>query len=102
MLVYMCVFMCICTMSCMCVCVAVQVVTGQSLGEVSLKVISHVRFALLDPDKLSQVERDNHQKKFIPVSYITSSYNYMHPQLNQLYITEISALYVTNLLQCIV
>ena len=46
-----------------------QVVTGQGLGEVALKVICHVRFALLDPDKLSQVERDNEQKKFIPVSY---------------------------------
>ena len=68
----------------MCVCVAVQVVTGQSLGEVALKVIFHVRFALLDPEKLSQVERDNHQKKFIPVSYITFSYNYMHPQPNKL------------------
>lgn len=50
-----------------------QVVTGQSLGEVALKVISQVRFGLLDPDKLSQVERDNHQKNFIPVSQSPSS-----------------------------
>ena len=47
----------------------IQVVTGLSLGEVALKVISQVRFALLDPEKLSQVERDNHQKNFIPVSH---------------------------------
>lgn len=47
----------------------IQVVTGQSLGEVALKVISQVRFGLLDPEKLSQVERDNHQKNFIPVSH---------------------------------
>ena len=45
-----------------------QVVTGQEIAEAAAKVICHIRFALLDPDKLSQVERDNDQKKFIPVS----------------------------------
>ena len=47
-----------------------QVVTGQTLGEVALKVISHVRFGLLDPEKLSQIERDNQQKSFVPVSEV--------------------------------
>ena len=53
--------------------------TGQSLGEVAFKVISQVRFALLDPEKLSQVERDNQQKKFIPVSYYHKPMPYSGP-----------------------
>ena len=42
--------------------------TGKALDEVALKVISHVRFGLLDPEKLSQVEADNQHKTFVPVS----------------------------------
>ena len=45
-----------------------QVVMGQTLGEVAVKVINHVRFGLLDPEKLSQIERENQQKNFVPVS----------------------------------
>ena len=34
----------------------------------AIKVISHVRFALLDPERLSEVEKENQQKNFVPVS----------------------------------
>ena len=45
-----------------------QVVSGNSLGEVANKVIQNVRFPLLDQDKLSQVEGENKSKSFVPVS----------------------------------
>ncbi len=45
-----------------------QVVTGSSLGEVARTVITHVRFPLLNPDKLSEVEKENKKNNHIPVS----------------------------------
>ena len=47
---------------------SLQVVTGTSLGEVAKGVIENVRFPLLDPEKLSQVEKENMEKPYIPVS----------------------------------
>lgn len=44
-----------------------QVVTGATLGEVAREVICNVRFPLLDPAKLSQVEKENQKKEYIPV-----------------------------------
>lgn len=44
-----------------------SVVTGDSLREVAKNVIQNVRFALLDPERLSQVEKENAKKDFIPV-----------------------------------
>ena len=41
---------------------------GTSLGEVAKGVIENVRFPLLDPEKLSQVEKENMEKPYIPVS----------------------------------
>ena len=38
------------------------------MKEVARKVIGHVRFALLDPEYLSIVEKENELKPFIPVS----------------------------------
>ena len=46
-----------------------QVVTGATLGEVAREVICNVRFPLLDPAKLSQVEKENQKKEYIPVRY---------------------------------
>jgi len=43
------------------------VVTGTTLGEVAKEVICNVRFPLLDPAKLSQVEKENLKKEYIPV-----------------------------------
>ncbi len=45
-----------------------QVVTGSTLGEVAQPVITHVRFPLLHPDKLSEVEKENKKNNYIPVS----------------------------------
>ena len=44
-----------------------SVVTGASLKEVAKQVINNVRFALLDPEKLSRVEKENTKKDYIPV-----------------------------------
>lgn len=44
-----------------------SVVTGASLKEVAKNVIQNVRFALLDPEKLSEVEKENAKKDYIPV-----------------------------------
>ena len=44
-----------------------SVVTGATLKEVAKNVIQNVRFALLDPEKLSQVEKENAKKDYIPV-----------------------------------
>ncbi|CAI8026260.1 BTB/POZ domain-containing protein 19 [Geodia barretti] len=53
-----------------------SVVMGQTLGEVAVKVINHVRFGLLDPEKLSQIERDNQQKNFVPVPLISAAWKF--------------------------
>ena len=45
-----------------------SVVTGAPLKEVAKNVICNVRFALLDTEKLSQVEKENVKKDYIPVS----------------------------------
>ena len=47
-----------------------QVVTGGQLGEVVKNVIIHVRFPLLDPDILGDVEKENEKKQYIPVRII--------------------------------
>lgn len=44
-----------------------SVVTGATLKEVAQNVIQNVRFALLDPEKLSEVEKENAKKDYIPV-----------------------------------
>ena len=44
-----------------------SVVTGATLKEVAQNVIQNVRFALLDPEKLSEVEKENAKKNYIPV-----------------------------------
>ena len=44
-----------------------QVVCGNTLGEVARKVIHNVRFPLLDLDKLGEVEAENRIKAYIPV-----------------------------------
>ena len=44
-----------------------SVVTGDTLGAVAKNVIKNVRFALLDPEKLSEVEKENAKKDYIPV-----------------------------------
>ncbi len=49
-------------------CGPLQVVMGGSLGEVASTVIQNVRFPLLDPEKLSQVEKENATRDYIPVS----------------------------------
>jgi hypothetical protein len=53
-----------------------SVVMGQTLGEVAVKVINHVRFGLLDPERLSQIERDNQQKNFVPVPLISAAWKF--------------------------
>ena len=45
-----------------------SVVTGVPLKDVAKNVISNVRFGLLDTEKLSQVEKENVKKDYIPVS----------------------------------
>ena len=45
-----------------------SVVTGAPLKDVAKNVISNVRFGLLDTEKLSQVEKENVKKDYIPVS----------------------------------
>ena len=50
-------------------CHTLQVVMGTSLGEVAKGVIENVRFPLLDPEKLSQVEKENLERPYIPVSW---------------------------------
>ena len=55
-------------------CLPMQVVTGSSLGEVAQSVITHVRFPLLHPDKLSEVEKENKKNNHIPVSGRTHEY----------------------------
>ena len=44
-----------------------SVVTGDTLREVAKNVVKNVRFALLDPEKLTQVEKENAKKDYIPV-----------------------------------
>lgn len=52
------------------------VVTGGTLGEVANMVIRHVRFPLLDPDTLSDVEKENEKKQFIPVHLIAAAWKF--------------------------
>ena len=73
--IHVCVHACVCECTCALTCIHThshtkpkQVVTGTSLGEVAKEVILGVRFPLLDPDKLGQVEQDNQTKQYIPVS----------------------------------
>lgn len=46
-----------------------SVVTGAPLKDVAKNVICNVRFGLLDTEKLSQVEKENVKKDYIPVSW---------------------------------
>lgn len=48
---------------------------GSSLKDVSRNVICNIRFPLLDPEKLTEVERENQKKDYIPVSHTLASYN---------------------------
>lgn len=53
-----------------------SVVTGSSLGEVAQCVIVHVRFPLLHPDKLSEVEMENKKNNYIPMSLISGAWKF--------------------------
>ena len=45
-----------------------QLVTETQLAKVARNVIPNVRFALLDPETLSEVEDENKRNAFVPVS----------------------------------
>ena len=47
---------------------SLQLVTETQLAKVAWNVITHVRFALLDPQTLSEVEEENTRNNFVPVS----------------------------------
>ncbi|XP_064385896.1 BTB/POZ domain-containing protein 19-like [Halichondria panicea] len=53
-----------------------SVVTGSNLGEVAQTVITHVRFPLLHPDKLSEVEKENKKSNHIPVTLISGAWKF--------------------------
>lgn len=50
-----------------------QVVTNTDLADVAKNIILHVRFPLLDPDTLSEIEEENAKRPFIPVSANSSA-----------------------------
>lgn len=53
-----------------------SVVSGNTLGDVAFKVIQNIRFPLLDPEKLSQVELENKVKSYIPMTLISGAWKY--------------------------
>ena len=52
----------------------IKVVLGTTLDEAAKNVMIHVRLPLLDPDVLSQQEKENQKKKYIPVSLYRRTY----------------------------
>lgn len=53
-----------------CMLLYTKVVLGTTLDEAAKNVMVHVRLPLLDPDVLSQLEKENQKKKYIPVSLL--------------------------------
>lgn len=54
----------------------VATATDKKLGEAVKNVICHVRFPLLPPDYLVLLEKDNHEKNYIPVSLISFAWRF--------------------------
>lgn len=53
-----------------------SVVLGTTLDEAAKNVMVHVRLPLLDPDVLSQLEKENQKKKYIPVIQIAATWRF--------------------------
>ena len=70
-------YTCVCV--CVCVCHPRQVVTDSKLADVGQTVVQHVRFALLDMQTLSEIEEENRNNPFIPVSKLVIVSWFAHP-----------------------